>query len=107
MQNRNDIHKRANRHFYIKMAINTLLVIIGAVFISVLLQRMQYQTTLSKQQENSELALTEVVSSLDENDRNTRAMQDLFHDGNQDMLDDLEDLLSRVGTGPLSAPDSQ
>ena len=107
MQNRNDIHKRANRHFYIKIAINTLLVIIGAVFISVLLQRMQYQTTLSKQRENSELALTEVVSSLDENDRNTRAMQDLFHDGNQDMLDDLEDLLSRVGTGPLSAPDSQ
>ena len=93
MQSRNDIQKRANRHFYFKMAFNALLIICGAVFISMILRNMQYQTTLSKQRENSELALAEVVSSLDENARNTGAMSDLFHDGNQDMLDDLEDLL--------------
>ena len=107
MQSRNDIQKRANRHFYIKMLINTLLVICGAVFISVLLQHMQYETTLSKQRKNSELALTEVVSSLDENARNTRSMSMLFHDGNQDMLDDLENLLLKNASDSLSVAGSE
>lgn len=103
MQNRNEIRKRANRLFFIKMTINTLLIVFGTVFISLFLQHMQHQTSLSKQRHNSEIALTEVSFSLEENTRNATAMSYLYHNGNQDMLDDLQDMLTNVLFGSLTS----
>ena len=94
MRIRNDIRKRANRLFFIKVTINTLLIIIGAVCITLFLRNMQHRTSLSRQWQNSQLALKQVTSSLNQNSQTAEDLSSLFHDGNQDMLDDLQTILS-------------
>ncbi len=106
MQNRKEIRKKANLHFFMKVTINTLLIVLGAVLISLFLRQMQRQTALYKQRQSSELALAEAVSTLEENAENADALSVLFHDGNQDMLDDLNALLTSGRFDSLSAASS-
>ena len=103
MRIRNDIRKRANRLFFIKVTINTLLIIIGAVCITLFLRNMQHRTSLSRQWQNSQLALKQVTSSLNQNSQTAEDLSSLFHDGNQDMLDDLQTILSNGGFDQLDS----
>lgn len=86
--------KKANIYFFSKVAVNLLLMIIGAVIIGIFLTQMQRQTALLKQKENSQQALTEAVSALEENAENAETLSMVFHDSNQDVLDDMSHLLS-------------
>ena len=103
MRIRNDIRKRANRLFFIKVTINILLIIIGAVCITLFLRNMQHRTSLSRQWQNSQLALKQVTSSLNQNSQTAEDLSSLFHDGNQDMLDDLQTILSNGGFDQLDS----
>ena len=103
MRIRNDIRKRANRLFFIKVTINTLLIIVGAVCITLFLRNMQHRTSLSRQWQNSQLALKQVTSSLNQNSQTAEDLSSLFHDGNQDMLDDLQTILSNGGFDQLDS----
>lgn len=88
------IRKRANTYFFAKVAINAFLVILGAVLIALFLRHMQRQSSLVKQEENSVHALADAVSILETNAEDAAELTRVFHDGNQDMLDDLAELLN-------------
>ena len=94
MQNSSDIRKKANRRFFIKVMINTILILGGAVLITIFLCQLQYRTSLSKQLKNSKTALAEVTSDLEERTRNSQSVSSLYHNGNQEMLDVLQNLLT-------------
>ena len=53
-EQRNDIRKKANTYFFLKVAINAFLVILGALLITFFLRKMQNETALSKQRISSE-----------------------------------------------------
>ncbi|MBQ6388634.1 MAG: mechanosensitive ion channel family protein [Mogibacterium sp.] len=89
-----ETRKKANRYFFGKIGVNLLLIFLGAVFIAIFLRQMQSQTALTKQRENSELALTEAVKVLEENAENADTLTRIFHDSNQDVLDDMCQLFS-------------
>ena len=89
-----DIRKKANTYFFVKVTVNILLMIVGALLISLFLRQMQRQTALVKQQQNSEMSLHEAVSILEKNSQDAEELSYVFHDGNQDMLDDLNELLT-------------
>ena len=103
MQNSSEIRRKANKRFYTKVIINTFLIIAGAVLITLFLRSLQHRTSLSRQRINSETALTEVTSVLEKNSRNAKTMSQLYHGGNQDMLDVLQDLFTSGVMGPLSS----
>lgn len=88
------IYKKANRHFFSKIIFNIALMIIGAVFIAAFLQQIQAKTALIKQEENCALALNEAIESLDANAENAEALSGIFHNGNQDILEDICQLFS-------------
>jgi radical SAM superfamily enzyme len=69
-----------------------MLVIIGSAAIGLFLKHMQEQTALTKQQENCELSLKEAVSILKSNEKDAKELTDVFHDSNQDTVDDLKEL---------------
>ena len=89
-----DIRKKANTYFFAKVTVNILLMIVGALLISLFLRQMQQRTALIKQQQNSEQSLQEAVSILEKNSTDAEELSYVFHDGNQDMLDDLNELLT-------------
>ena len=86
--------KRANRYFFSKVAINVFLMILGAVLIAFFLRKMQADTALYKQQDSSRQALEEAVTILKENEENAKELTQVFHKGNQDVLEDMEELFS-------------
>ncbi|MBR0374743.1 MAG: mechanosensitive ion channel family protein [Mogibacterium sp.] len=85
---------KAHKYFITKVVINVFLMILGAVLIAAFLRQMQQQTALVKQREGSELALTETISVLRENTENAEELTRIYHDGNQDVLDDMSQLFS-------------
>ena len=89
-----NIKKKANKYFFVKVAVNVFLMIFGAVLIALFLTKMQHDTALFKQRENNVKALTDAVAILEMNDNDAQELSDVFHDGNQDMLDDLSALFS-------------
>ena len=94
MQVQKEIRKKANTYFFSKVAFNLLLMILGAVLIALFLRQMQNQTALLKQRENSRQSLEEAVALLEQNAADAEDLTRVFHDGNQDMLDDLYELLT-------------
>ena len=92
-EGRRHLQKRANSYFIMKMIINLMLVIIGSVAIGLFLKHMQEQTALTKQQENCELSLKEAVSILKSNEKDAKELTNVYHDSNQDTVDDLKELL--------------
>ena len=89
-----DALKKANSYFFGKMLFNFFLVLFGAVLIAIFLRQMQAQTALVKQEENSRLALEEAVTALEDNVQNADSLAAIFHDGNQDELDDMYQLFT-------------
>ncbi len=94
MQVDEDIRKKANKYFFVKVLFNAALMIIGAVIISIFLTQMQHQTALLKQRKNNEQSLSDAISVLENNSSDAKDLSILFHDGNQDMLDDLKELFN-------------
>ena len=84
--------KRFGFRFYLmlKITVNLVLIILGAIAIVIFLSSMQTRTSLAKQQENNELALKEVVSILNKNSENTEVMTEIYHDGNWKTLEDIK-----------------
>ncbi len=100
------IRKRANAYFFSKVAINAFLIILGTVLIALFLRQMQHQTALFKQEQNSTQALSEAISILTKNANDANELTYMFHDGNQDMLDDLNALLNSGLFSSLAAEDN-
>lgn len=88
-----EIRKKANIYFFSKVVFNALLIVLGAVLIALFLRQMQHKTALTKQRENSEQALAEAVSIQEKNAEDAAELTRVYHDANQDMLDDLKELL--------------
>ena len=89
-----NVRKKANTYFFSKVVFNLLLIVLGAVIIAAFLRQMQMKTAFFKQEQNSRQALSEAVSILERNAEDAQALTQVFHDANQDMLDDLEELLT-------------
>lgn len=89
-----DVVRKANKYFFSKVIFNVCMIIIGALIIGVFLRQMQAQTAIAKQQENSQLALDEAVATIEENQKNVEELTKIFHDSNQDVLDDMAQLFS-------------
>lgn len=84
--------RKANRYFFTKVLVNIILMILGALLITVFLRRMQEQASVIKQQENCARSLGEAVSMLEENAENAKILAQIYHDSNQDVLDDMNRL---------------
>ena len=88
-----DVLRRANTYFFAKVIFNLLLIVLGAVFIAVFLRGMQNDSALYKQRESSVQSLTEAVEILQANADDAAYLTAIYHENNQEMLDDLRDLL--------------
>ena len=104
---REQIRRKANTYFFGKVVFNLFLIVLGAVAISLFLRQMQTRTAMVKQEENSRLALTEAVSMLEENEEDAEEFTRIFHDGNQDIVGDLIQLLSGGMYGTLADADAE
>lgn len=89
-----EIRKRANKYFLSKVVFNLLLIIISALIVGLFLRQMQMRTAIAKQEEVSTLALEETVSVLEENAENVKVLTEIYHDSNQDILDNMSQLFS-------------
>ena len=89
------VRKKANIYFFSKVAINVLLIVLGAVLISTFLSNVQTRTAKIKQKENSELALTTAAEILSRNNENASMLERIYHKENQQVLDDIELLFSK------------
>ena len=104
---RNEIRTRANTYFFGKVVFNLLLMVLGAVLIAAFLRQMQTRTSMYKQEENSALALSEAVKMLEENEEDAAEFTRIFHDSNQDVVDDLVQLFSSGLFESLATADSE
>lgn len=89
-----ETRKRANRHFIGKMVLNACLVVIGAILITSVLGSLQHMASIARQRESSSATLNETVRLLKKNVEKTDDAKQMFHDCNQDILADLEMLIS-------------
>ena len=105
MSIRNSIRKRANTYFFFKVAVNLLLIVVGAFLIFQFMRLIQREAALNRQTRDSTLALTEAVTALEENAVEAKELTRVFHDGNQDTLEDLRELLSGGLLETLTAAD--
>ncbi|MCR5796185.1 MAG: mechanosensitive ion channel family protein [Solobacterium sp.] len=106
MSEHREVQKKANQYFFTKVIIDALLIILGAILISSFLRRMQHDTALYKQRQSSEEALNETVELLAENSTEIMNLTGIFHDSNQDMLDDLRELLESGLFNDLATADN-
>lgn len=101
------IKTKANRYFFTKVVINAILVILGAVLIALFLRNMQGKAALAKQRVDNEQALNDAITILKVNDQDAADLTTVFHDANQDMLDDLSELFrSGLFDGLTTADDA-
>ena len=101
------IKKKANTYFFAKIVFNIFLLILGAVLIGVFLRQMQSQAALAKQEENSSRALEEAISILETNQEDVDELTRIFHDGNQDTVKDLYELMTSGLFDSLGEADTQ
>ena len=73
---------------------NLVMMLFGAIAIYAFLSSVQSRTAIVKQQENNGLALTEVVSILEKNKKNSENLTEIFHEGNWQTMNDIELLFS-------------
>ena len=92
---RNKVRSKANIYFFSKVAVNILLIVLGAILISVFLRNMQNRTALSKQRENSAIALDTAAEILHRNEDNATSLTKIYHEGNQQILNDIDLLFSK------------
>ncbi|MBQ6654480.1 MAG: mechanosensitive ion channel family protein [Erysipelotrichaceae bacterium] len=88
-------HGRLNTYVLSKVIINLALIVLGALLLTVFLRNVQTRSSLSKQQKNNELALSEVVTILEKNAESSAALTDIYHEGNWKCLDEIDLLLSK------------
>ena len=84
MRQQKTIREKANRYFFTKIAVNALLIILAALLIAFSLHTMQRRASFTRQRQNSEMALTAAVSTLNGNTGNADELARVFHEGNQD-----------------------
>lgn len=101
-----ETRRKANAYFFSKVAFNVFLMFLGAVLIAVFLRQMQTKTAFVKQQENSQLALNEAIDLLQDNARSAEELTQIFHKGNQDVLEDLVRLFDSGVFKSLAQTDS-
>ena len=105
MRQQKTIREKANRYFFTKIAVNALLIILAALLIAFSLHTMQRRASFTRQRQNSEMALTAAVSTLNGNTGNADELARVFHEGNQDILDGLKALLETTLSDYLSGGD--
>ncbi len=88
------IRRKANKYFLSKVLVNVLLILVGALIVGLFLRQMQMRTAIVKQEEVSTLALEETVSVLEENAENVQVLTEIYHDSNQDILDNMSQLFA-------------
>ena len=89
-----EMRKKANSYFFAKVAFNVILIVLGALLIGALLRRMQTQASIRRQNENSQLALNEALTTLQRNEDSAEGLEEIYHQGSQQILNDIELVLS-------------
>ncbi len=98
--------RKANRYFFSKVVFNVLLIVIGATMIGLFLNDIQKKTSAYKQQENSELALAEAITTLDRNRDHADDLTKIFHEGNQHVLNDIALVLTNGMSETMAGTDN-
>ena len=98
--------RKANRYFFSKVVVNVLLIVVGASLIGLFLRDIQRQASYYKQRQNSDLALTEVITTLDRNNKNAEDLTKIYHEGNQQVLNDIDLVLSNGMSEMLASTDN-
>ena len=98
-QNIKDIRRdrqfvRNNTYLITKIIINLRLILFGARLIGISLSSVQTSSSLAKQQENNNLAISEVSSILAKNEGNSVSISKIYHDGNWNSVEDIKKILS-------------
>ncbi len=90
-----EMRKKANFYFFSKVWFNFLLIVIGTIILSIFLSDIHSRTLLSKQEKNSRLALAAAADILERNKNNAEVLAQVYHEGNQKTLDDIDLLFSK------------
>ncbi len=98
--------RKANTYFFTKAAVNLLFIILGALLISYLLQSAQTEAVYRKQLENNTQALNEAALILEKNESSAEQFTEIYHQGNQEVLDDIVLLMTGGMTESLAASDA-
>ena len=98
--------RKANRYFFSKVVANVLLIVVGATLIGLFLREIQRQASYYKQKQNSDLALTEVITTLSRNNKNAEDLTRIYHEGNQQVLNDIDLVLSNGMSEMLASTDN-
>ena len=98
--------RKANRYFFSKVVANVLLIVVGATLIGLFLRDIQRQASYYKQKQNSDLALTEVITTLSRNNKNAEDLTRIYHEGNQQVLNDIDLVLSNGMSEMLASTDN-
>lgn len=88
-------HRKKNYYIATKIMINLVLIVLGAILMTVVLRNIQISASLSRQRENNELALEEVASIIDRNAENAGILTDIYHEGNRKILDNIGQLFDK------------
>ena len=89
-----EMRQKANKYFLAKVIFNLILIVAGAMLIGFLLRSMQTRASMQRQNENSQQALTEALGTLERNEQSARELETIYHQGNQQILDDIELVLA-------------
>ena len=89
MSENNEISRKANRRFFAKIRFSALLIILGAVAVSLILHDVQNASTQNRMRLNNEQTLQETVKRLTEFDAERKMMTAAFHEQYQQMADSL------------------
>ncbi len=85
-----DTLRKANVYFFSKVVFNIFLIVIGALVIGLFLRDIQTQASMARQKENSNLALDEALSILYRNEDSADELERIFHEENQQVLNDID-----------------
>lgn len=89
-----EMRQKANKYFFAKVIFNLILIVAGTMLIGFLLRSMQTRASMQRQNENSQQALTEALGTLERNEQSARELETIYHQGNQQILDDIELVLA-------------
>lgn len=83
-----------NKYFVGKLFFNVFCVILGALLMILFLQNIQNASAKYSQRVEADRILTEITSAMDRNRQDVKELTEIFHDGNQETLEDLSRLFT-------------
>lgn len=85
---------KTSKYFLKKLMIYTAIVVVGLLMMIVLLRNVQNHSAQQRQKRVSEALLSSIITTLKNNEKDVKELEQIFHDENREALSDLRALIS-------------